>query len=115
MKAWQDQAGIIHLQPTADGLPQGCVEVPIPSVAPPRFAAERLWQLLTVPEHVAARQSGDPTVAVAFDRINARQAPIALDDPFVVALVARLVQPLAVLTLERATAILAGQFPEEDG
>lgn len=114
MKAWQDSTGTIHLQPTADGLPAGCVEVAIPPPAAPRLTAERLWQLLTVPEHVAARQSGDPTVAVAFDRINARQAPLALDDPYVFALVARLVQPLEVLTLERAAAILAGQFPEED-
>ncbi|MBU6167184.1 MAG: hypothetical protein KGQ52_13805 [Alphaproteobacteria bacterium] len=112
MKAWRDPAGTIHLQPSADGLPPGSIEVAPPPPGPPRFTPEKLWQLLTVPEHVAARQSGDATVAVAFDRINARQAPLALDDPYFIALVARLVQPLAVITLERATAILAGQFPE---
>jgi hypothetical protein len=72
--------------------------------------ADRLWQLLTVPEHVAARATGDATLAVAFDRINARRAPLPLDDPNFVALVWRLVD-LEVLSVARAAQALAGQFP----
>ena len=77
----------------------------------PSMAPERLWQLMTLAEHLAARETGDATVAVAFDRINARRAPLALDDPHFVALVWRLVE-LDVLTTARAAQALAGLLPE---
>lgn len=118
--------GMISVEPDTDGLPEGWIEVDAPPAAEgwrwsggpdgdwvpaiPAMHADRLWQLLTVPEHVAARATGDATLAVAFDRINARRAPLPLDDPNFVALVWRLVD-LEVLSVARAAQALAGQFP----
>lgn len=122
--------GTISVEEAPVGLPEGWIELDPPparegwrwsggpdgSWVPviPSMPAERLWQLMTLPEHVAARATGDATLAVAFDRINARRAPLPLDDTNFVALVWRLVD-LAVLSVPRAMQAMAGQFPAEGG
>ncbi len=88
------------------------VEVDMPPPPIPSMMPAQLWQLLTVPEHAAARSTADEggLVAVAFDRINARREPLPLNDGNFVALVMRLVE-LEVLTEARGVQVLAGEVP----